>query len=212
MQREIVLVRHGEAYNTVEPDGVREVRDRSNPPLTPRGEAPAAAAARRVAAIAPDVVVTSPFLRVAQTAFAYLGSVDVVGVADARMGEHFVFEPLASFRGVDLANYRDRFGASIDVDDELATLSRFPSFPEDEVSVTRRVSALVAPWLERNDWTRAAFYGHWATVLPFAQLLDPSLSFEPGHCSVTHLVEEGPGSWRAVLVNAQDHLDQPDRN
>ena len=36
MAREILLVRHGEAYNSVEPDGLREVSDRSNPPLTPR--------------------------------------------------------------------------------------------------------------------------------------------------------------------------------
>ncbi|WP_449371817.1 histidine phosphatase family protein [Arthrobacter psychrolactophilus] len=44
MPREIMIVRHGESYNTVQPDGRREVRDASNPPLTPRGEAQAARA------------------------------------------------------------------------------------------------------------------------------------------------------------------------
>lgn len=201
MQREIVLVRHGEAYNSMEPDGRREVRDRSNPPLTPLGEEQAAAVARVVTEFAPDIVVTSPFLRVAQTAFAYLQPAGAMAVADARMAEYFAFEPLAHFRGVDLADYRTRFGASIDIADDLATLAPFPRYPEGEESLTQRASACASEWLSRKGWTRAAFYGHWATVVAFAQALDPSLSFEPGHCSLAHLVEESPGSWRAVVVN-----------
>lgn len=206
MAREIIVVRHGEAYNTVEPDGQRPVSDRSNPPLTPPGEAQAAAAARRTAQFAPDVVVTSPFLRAAQTAFAALTLTGQVGAAEVRMGEHFVFQPLAAFRGLDLADYRARFGDRLAVDDDLATLDRFPRFPEAESAVTVRVADLVDQWLAREDWRRAAFYGHGATVGALARLLDPRAIFEPLHCSVTHLVEDAPGCWRAITVNDVSHL------
>ncbi|MFT3889359.1 MAG: histidine phosphatase family protein [Arachnia sp.] len=206
MQREILLVRHGEAYNSLEPDGRREVRDPSNPPLTPLGEEQAAAAAREVALFAPDAVVVSPFLRTAQTAFAYLGPAGAVGEADPRMSEFFAFEPLAGFAGVDLADYAARFGDALRVDADLADLARFPVYPESDDELAARGAAVAADWLARDDWTRVAFFAHWATVVAVAQALDPTLSFEPGHCSLTRLVERAPGQWEAVSINQVDHL------
>lgn len=212
MTREIVLVRHGEAYNTVEPDGQREVRDRSNPPLTPHGERQAAAAARDVARFAPEIVVTSPFLRAAQTAFACLELAGTTGTVDVRMSEHFVFEPLADFTGLDLDEYRARFGGRLTVPADLAELGRFPRFPEGWASVTARVSDLADEWFARTDWTRAAFYGHGATVSAFALLLDPGAAFEPSHASITHFVEQAPGSWRAAVMSGVGRLADRDRN
>lgn len=208
MPRELVLVRHGEAYNTVPPDGAREVADPSNPPLTPRGEAQAAAAARRVLDVAPQVVVTSPFLRAAQTAAAYLELADATGTADARLSEHFLFEPLAAFSGIDLADYRARFGERVRIDPALATLAPFPSFPETQESVLERTSAALEDWLAR-DWTRAAFYGHGATVGAVLRLLAPDAAeVAPLHGSITRLVEEERGTWRTHEVNAVDHLPE----
>lgn len=204
--REIVMVRHGEAYNTVAPDGRREVRDHANPPLTPRGEAQAAAAARWTARFAFDAVIVSPFLRAAQTAFAHLDATEAVGVVDVRMSEHFVFQPLTEFGGLDLADYDTRFGERLLVEADLATADRFPRFPEDTSALSTRASALVEEWLARSDWTRIAFYGHWASVVAVAQALDPAIDFEPGHCSITQVVEETPGLWRAVLIGSTEHL------
>ncbi|ROR96739.1 broad specificity phosphatase PhoE [Salana multivorans] len=206
MQREIVMVRHGEAYNTAEPDGLREVRDHANPPLTPLGEAQAAAAARPVAELAPDAVVVSPFLRAAQTAFAHLGPSGSVGTVDVRMSEHFVFRPLADFAGLDLEDYRARFGDRLLVGSDLATAARFPRFPEDEASLAARATSLVTEWLARDDWRRLALYGHWATVVATARVLDPGLDFEPGHCSITRVVEDAPGRWRVVQLAGREHL------
>lgn len=206
MAREIILVRHGEAYNTVEPDGQREVRDRSNPPLTLRGERQAVAAAHEVARFAPDVVVTSPFLRAAQTAFAYLEIAGTAGTVDVRMSEHFVFDPLAEFGGLDLDEYRVRFGRRLPVPADLAGLAPFPRFPEAPPSVISRVSDLVDEWLARTDWASGVFYGHGATVSALARLLDPGVVGEPPHASLTHLIEQPSGSWRAVAVGRVDHL------
>lgn len=203
--REIMIVRHGQAYNTVEPDGRRVVVDRSNPPLTPYGEAQAVAAAHPVAEFGPDVVVASPFLRASQTAFAYLSLTGSSGVADVRMSEHFVFEPLSHFQGVDLTDYRHRFGDQLRIEDNLADLSRFPHFPEADALVEERVADLFAQWQARSDWKRAAFYGHGATVGALARLLAPSSPFEPAHCSISHFVEESDG-WKPVVLNGVDHL------
>lgn len=196
MPRELVIVRHGEAYNTARSDGEREVRDPSNPPLTARGEAQAAAAAHRVRSFGPEVVVTSPFLRAAQTAVAYLELAGATGTADVRLSEHFAFQPLAAFGGLDLEDYRARFGDRLRVDAALATPAPFPRFPETHEAVLTRTSAALEDWLAR-DWTRGAFYGHGATVGAILALLVPeSTGVEPLHGSITRLVEQEPGTWR----------------
>lgn len=206
MQREILAIRHGEAYNSVAPDGRRLVADPANPPLTPLGEAQAAAAAERTAAFAPDLVVTSPFLRTCQTAFAHLQRAGGAATADVRMSEHFVFEPLAHFRGVDREDYAARFGDRVAIAPALAGPEPYPHFPESEAEVETRVQDLLDHLLAREDWACAAFYGHWATLAPLARLLDPGAVFIPEHTSITHLVEDSPGSWRAVLLGDASHL------
>src|SRR3954449_6261690 len=110
MPREILIIRHGEAYNTVKPDGRREVPDTANPPLTPRGEQQAKRTAAVVAEFAPDVVVASPFLRVAQTATASLTGTDIPRAFDIRMSEFFIFGHMKSFKGADRARYAQVIG------------------------------------------------------------------------------------------------------
>lgn len=207
--REVLVVRHGEAYNTVEPDGAREVADPSNPPLTPRGEAQAALLAPVVSAFAPDVAVSSPFLRAAQTGAAALAEVVVPAVLDVRMCEHFLYEPLRAFGGIDLADYRARFGALYAVPDGLADRASYPAFPEDEGSVARRVGALADDWRARGGWERAVLFGHGATVSALVAALVPSVAVvapDVGHCSVTRLVERPDGEWDVVSLFDVGHL------
>jgi len=207
--REVLIVRHGEAYNTVEPDGAREVVDPSNPPLTPRGEAQAALLGPVVSAFAPDVAVSSPFLRAAQTGAAALADVVVPAALDVRMCEHFLFEPLRAFDGIDLADYRARFGALYVVPDELAVRATYPGFPEDAASVARRVTGLADAWRSRGDWERAVFVGHGATVSALVAALVPSAAVvapDVGHCSVTRLVERPGGAWDVVSLFDVAHL------
>jgi len=207
--REVLVVRHGEAYNTVEPDGAREVADPSNPPLTRRGEAQAALLAPVVSTFAPDVAVSSPFLRAAQTGAAALADVVVPAALDVRMCEHFLYEPLRAFDGIDLADYRARFGALYAVPDGLADRATYPAFPEDERSVARRVGALADGWRARDGWERAVFVGHGATVSALVGVLVPSAAVvapDVGHCSVTRLVERSGGEWDVVSLFDVAHL------
>jgi len=207
--REVLVVRHGEAYNTVEPDGAREVADPSNPPPTPRGEAQAALLAPVVSAFAPDVAVSSPFLRAAQTGAAALAEVVVPAVLDVRMCEHFFYEPLDTFVGIDLADYRARFEALYEVAEDLAERATYPEFPEGEGSVARRVGALADDLRARGDWERVVLVGHGATVSALVAALVPSAAVvapDVGHCSVTRLVERPDGEWDVVSLFDVGHL------
>ncbi|MFC8731001.1 histidine phosphatase family protein [Luteimicrobium sp. NPDC057192] len=207
--REVLVVRHGEAYNTVAPDGRRAVPDPSNPPLTARGEAQAALVATVVSAFAPDVAVSSPFLRAAQTGAAALADVVVPAELDVRLCEHFVYDPMRAFAGIDLADYRARFGGLYAIDDALGDRASYPPFPEDDSSVTRRIASLADGWRARHDWSRAVFVGHGATVSELVRALVPSASVvapDVGHCSVTRLVERPDGEWDVVWLFDVAHL------
>jgi len=208
--RELLVVRHGEAYNTVAPDGRRAVPDPSNPPLTPRGEAQAALVAPVVAAFAPDAAVSSPFLRAAQTGAAALADVVVPAELDVRLCEHFVYDPMRTFDGIDLDDYRARFGPLYAIDEALGDRASYPAFPEDDASVTRRVTSLVNEWRARRDWARAVLVGHGATVSEPVRVLVPSASVlapDVGHCSVTRLVERPDGEWDVVALFDVTHLE-----
>ncbi len=209
MSREVLIVRHGEAYNTIDPDGRREVADRSNPPLTPLGEAQAALVAPVVAAFAPDVAISSPFLRAAQTGAAALADLGAPAQLDVRMSEHFHFAPMRTFDGIDLPNYRERFGTRYAIADELADRASYPAFGEDHASVHRRVTSLVDEWCSREGWRRAAFFGHGATVAELVKVLVPSRATSlpvPDHCSITRLVEHPGGEWEIASLFDVEHL------
>lgn len=206
VQRGILLVRHGQAYNTVEPDGQRDVVDRSNPPLTIAGERQAGDLAPVLAEFAPDLVLCSPFLRVAQTAHLALAGSAVPARADVRLSEEFVFDSLIGFTGADLVDAADRFGPTIAFAPELGRRTSYPRYPEPGELLRARVSSLLAETLDDAGLHRIAFFGHGATVTGLAALLLPDVAIpEPGHASVTELVETVDG-WEPVRLSDVQHL------
>ncbi|PYI39415.1 hypothetical protein CVS30_05510 [Arthrobacter psychrolactophilus] len=204
-----MIVCHGQAYNTVQPDGRREVRDASNPPLTPLGEAQAARAVKVVRAFDPQHVIISPFLRVAQTALAYLKPAAAEGRFDVRLSEFFIFDALESFNGVDARYYAELLGSALPVLNELTRRNIFPAMPESEEALKNRVAELSQEWLRKPDWDRLVFYGHGATVLGLIENLTPELTGrvpEPAHCSITQLVQTPSGAWAPSLLADVVHL------
>lgn len=205
-RRRILLVRHGQAYNSIEPDGRREVVDRSNPPLTPTGEQQAGELARLLADFAPDRVLCSPFLRVAQTLHLALDGTPVPARADVRLSEEFVFDSLADFSGADLADSAARFGDAIEFAPELGERASYPELPEAAALLRERLSDLLTETLADTGWNRVAFFGHGATVGGLARLLLPTADLgEPAHASVTEVVEASDG-WEPVRIAQLDHL------
>jgi len=214
MPREIMIIRHGQAYNSVAPDGRRDVRDRTNPPLTPLGEAQAALAAEVVSEFAPQHVVVSPFLRVAQTALAYLHAIGAQGTLDVRMCEFFIYGSLKDFNGVDADHYAKLLGDALPVPEALTRRTGFPGFAETPEALVARIADLAADWTGRGDWRHMAFYGHGATVRGLIEALDASLTDQtavPPHCSVTRLVETAAGGWKAAQLVDVSHLAELDQ-
>lgn len=195
MHRQIVMVRHGEAYNTVAPDGRRQVVDPANPPLTPLGEQQAEATAVVVRAFDPDQVLSSPFVRAAQTAQRHLRDSSAGAALDVRLGEHFVFGSLEHFGGVPGEIYAvygvDRFP----VVDGLAGRDLFPHYPEPLTAVDLRVSALLDAWIGRADWRCVAIFTHGAVLGAIGRHLVPEVPLDPNprHCSVSRFVERDSG-------------------
>lgn len=209
MIKDILLVRHGEAYNTAPLDGAREVRDRANPPLTPLGERQAGELTPLLVEFAPDLALVSPFLRAVQTLWPSVREGALSGLdtdVDHRFGELFADPVFAGFRGLDLPEYSARFGARFRVPAAYSGTERFPVFPESAASVRGRVRAL---WLslQGRGRERVVFVGHGASLGALLTMLVPSLPESTGHvnCGATHLRREGTG-WHAVYVNRKDHL------
>lgn len=196
MHRQIVMVRHGEAYNTVKPDGRREVVDPANPPLTPLGEQQADLTAAVVRGFDPDTVLSSPFVRAAQTAQRHLQSSTADAFLDVRLGEHFAFGSLEHFGGIPSGLYAgygvDRFPPALDLVDR----ARFPVYPEPLAAVDRRVSELLSEWIVRTDWRCLAIYSHGAVLGAIGRHLTPDTPLDPNpkHCSVSRFVERD-GGW-----------------
>jgi len=212
MTTDIILIRHAEAYNTATDDGAREVRDRANPPLTPLGERQAVELIGVLSAFAPDAIVVSPFLRAIQTIWPSICDEERIPspiLVDQRFGEIVVDSAFEEFRGINLDEYRLRFGERITFEKSLASREGFPAYPENADSVRQRVLAL---WSAVNGTARRmAFIGHGATLGALLTRLTPRVSENVGHvnCGVTHLRRMDSGDlavWQALYVNRADHL------
>lgn len=206
MPEHIYLIRHGEAYNNILPDGLREIEHPANPPLTPLGEQQALELKPVLAAFGPEAVIVSPFLRAVQTIHPFV-TPDLTVSVDRRMGERFFSSVFSSFPGIDPSFYQ-RYGPRLIPDELCRDRSSFPDYPETRESVRDRVSSL---WKEWKDVPicRIAFVGHGASLAALLNFLLPEYPNNTGHgnCGCSHL-EKTPGGWTARRINCQDHLTQ----
>ncbi|AHF94395.1 hypothetical protein OPIT5_14455 [Opitutaceae bacterium TAV5] len=218
MLTDLLLVRHGEAYNTAPVDGLREIRDRANPPLTPLGERQARELVTVLSEFMPEAIVVSPFLRAVQTAWPYVSETTGAAPAtaipvhvDRRFCEILADPVFSGFRGLDIADYRARFGPRVALNPALGDRAAFPAYPEPPDSVRTRVTAL---WNELvaspTTPARVAFIGHGASLSALLTSLVPEYTADIGHvnCGATHLRRTGPAAapWSALYVNRKDHL------
>jgi len=211
MITDLLIIRHGEAYNTAPHDGQRTVSDPANPPLTPLGERQAEELRSVLAEFAPDTIVVSPFLRAVQTVFPYLAAAAATPVrVEWRFGEIMTNPVFRQFRGIDLSDYRGRFSGRIPFPPALSGRAVFPEYPESPESVRNRVAAL---WRELDGPggapARIACVGHGASLGALLTQLVPECAAETGHvnCGATHL-RRGPSAWRPLFINRADHLTQ----
>ncbi len=204
MISEILLIRHGEAYNNTPPEASDESRDLINPPLTALGERQARELKPLVLAFAPEAVIVSPFLRTVQTLYPSVTPEIRVSV-DRRIGERIFASVFTEFRGIELSHYQT-FGPRLIPDALCRERSAFPDYPETRESVRARVASLWEEW-DNAGVSRVAFVGHGASLAALLNLILPEYPNNTGHvnCGVSHL-EKTPTGWVARSINRHDHL------
>ena len=179
---ELVLVRHGQSVGNLADDKAREtgaerldleLRD-ADVPLSDTGRAQAEAVGRHLAGLhadtAPEVVVTSPYRRAAETAQRALASagLEVDLVVDERLRERDLgaFDRL-TWRGIE-AEYEQEARRR----DLVGKFYYQPPSGESWCDVTLRVRSLLADLREGWEGRRVWLFTHQAVIMSFRYVLE----------------------------------------
>lgn len=206
MPEEVWLVRHGEAACAVTESSPDGAPDPCNPPLTPLGEQQAREVATALASFAPDLVLVSPFMRAAQTAWPYLEAGGHKAVIDYRLSESFCFDEFSSFAGLSVDEYRARFADAFEQVDLIGQRSSYPGYPETPEQVDRRVGDLWTECLHRSE-ARMVFVAHGASLGGLARAVtsEHRLVIGHGNAAVSCFRNED-GYWRVLEMGGTRHL------
>jgi probable phosphoglycerate mutase len=197
-----VLVRHGETELTAQ----KRYSGRGDVPLSAAGEQQAAAAARRVAGLRPDRVITSPLLRCRATGAA---------IAQAAGGVPVGVEPdliecdFGAWEGLTFSDVRERFPAELDA--WLASTSVAPPKGESFQKVAKRVRAAMGRLQQTYQSETVVLVSH---VSPIKLILRDALAagdaflyrllLDPAGVSIVDVWPDGGVSVRTV--NDTAHL------
>lgn len=176
----LVLVRHAQSVGNVADARARDAgaealeltgRD-ADVPLTADGERQAAALARAVAALTgpdrPELVLSSPFRRTADTARAAFAGTGTEVVLDERLREH----DQGLLTWLTPAGVAARFPAEHERRTRLGTFSYTPPAGESFADVVARVRSLLADLREGFDGARVWMFTHQAVVMACRYLLE----------------------------------------
>lgn len=160
----IVLVRHGETELTAQ----RRYSGRGDVPLSATGQQQAAAAARRVAGLRPDRVVTSPLSRCRATADAVA---QAAGGVPVTVEPEFIECDFGVWEGLTFADVRERYPAELDA--WLASTSVAPPKGESFQQVAKRVRGAVGRLQQAYEGETVVVVSH---VSPIKLILRDALA------------------------------------
>jgi broad specificity phosphatase PhoE len=190
------LVRHGESVGNVDPNARRS----DDPPLTDRGRAQAAAAARVIATLGVDTVLSSPLRRARETAQVIA---DAAGLA---------VEPVEGFAEVDMGVLADPRTAEGRAEREAIfngwlSGDRDRAFPggEDFPAVVRRVEAGLRAIGAAHPGGRVALVTHRMPIAAAAALAGLPAAGSCANCSITTLEQDGD-RWCVLAYGDARHL------
>ena len=204
---ELVLVRHAESMGNVADAEARSAgaervelsaRD-ADVELSPNGQEQARSLGRWVAGLdepAPDLVVSSPYRRAADTARAALGDRGIELVLDERLRER----DLGVFDGLTAKGIRARYQEESDRWTHLGKFYYQPPSGESWADVAFRVRSLLADLREGYDGARVWLFSHQAVIMTFryvlegldeAHLLEIDRTTPIGNASVTRYRRRG---------------------
>jgi broad specificity phosphatase PhoE len=169
-----VLLRHGETPMSVQ----KRYVGRSDVPLTDLGVRQAGAAAKRLASVGLDVIVTSPLRRTVQTAEEVAAATGAPVVAD----EGFRETDFGAWEGLTFAEVRERWPAEMTA--WLADPAVAPPGGESFTEVSERVAAAVYRVLAARDRQAVLIVSH---VTPIKMLVARALLAPPAALFRMHL-------------------------
>jgi broad specificity phosphatase PhoE len=211
---ELVLVRHGESVgNVADADARQRGADRldlsardADVELSPRGQEQAQVLRRWLAdqeeSARPTLVVTSPYVRAADTAAQALGSLSLDPVLDERLRER----DLGVLDGLTGAGIRSAHPEEAERRTKLGKFYYQPPSGESWADVVLRVRSLLADLREGFDDARVWLFTHQAVIMSFRyvleglseqELLEIDRSHRIGNVSTTRY-QRGSGGFELV--------------
>lgn len=205
---ELVLVRHAESMGNVADREARSsdverlelsARD-ADVELSPNGKEQALTLGRWAAALPPqnrpDLVLSSPYRRAADTARSALGDLGIDLLLDERLRER----DLGLFDGLTTGGVRTRYPEEAERREHLGKFYYQPPSGESWADVALRVRSLLAELREGYDGRRVWLFTHQAVILAFryvvegldeATLLDIDRGTRIGNVSLTKYKRRG---------------------
>lgn len=220
---ELVLVRHGESAGNLADSEARDndaerlelsARD-ADVELSDNGEEQARTLGRWVAGLAegerPDLVVSSPYRRAADTARAALADLEVELLMDERLRER----DLGLLDGLTGKGIRARYPEEAQRRSHVGKFYYQPPSGESWADVVLRVRSLLADLREGHDGRRVWLFTHQAVIMSFryaiegldeADLLEIDRSTPIGNASITRYCRRPDGLLLETFAS-DDHLE-----
>jgi len=204
--RTLWLARHANRQDFADPDWAATADRPHDPGLSPDGIEQAKQLGRRVADLAVDRIVSSPFLRAVQTAHHVAAAMSTPIVLEPGLGEWLNddwFDAAPDTQGP--AALARQFESVAPAPEEPC---RQPTFPESKHQALARLGATGACLADRYADETLLLVGHGITVqgvlhgLVGADVPDPGCPL----ASLTH-VERRDGDWTILLRNDTTHLE-----
>lgn len=221
---ELVLVRHGESVgNLADADARRrgagrldlDTRD-PDTPLSQRGEHQADVLARHVAGVEeqqrPQVVLSSPYTRAAQTARIVAEAIDLEPTLDERLRER----DLGIFDGLTGVGIREHHPEEAERRSRLGKFYYRPPGGESWTDVALRVRQVLLDLAALHADRRVWVFTHQAVIMSFRlvleglderRLLDVDRDEPLGNCSITRYVRREGGALELVSFADTTHLE-----
>jgi broad specificity phosphatase PhoE len=204
MADEVLVVRHGERQDSVDPEWARTADRVHDPGLTELGRWAAWRVGRLLAGDPPDAVYASPFLRTVETADEICREAGVETVLEPGLGEHrnpewFDADP-ETLAHETLAERFDpvRLGHEPHV---------VPGFPEGHAEASARVGETARRIVAETEGS-VLLVGHGLTVGGVvAGLVGSTEGVDAPLCGLTRVVR-GREGWRLAVSGDTDHLDE----
>ena len=208
MSTKILLARHGNRLDFVQPEWFNTALRKYDPPLSEDGEVQAQELAQRLTNEKIDHLIASPFLRTIQTAHIVAHALNLSIKLEAGLGEWHNPDWMSETPTIHTPSELKSQYPSID---HRYRSQIIPKYPENREQVLNRMM-LIAQKLTTQFDGNILLIGHGISVVGVAQgLLKTNCNEEikASLCSLTELVKTDQDNWQLILNGETSFLTNP---